>query len=59
MADFSSYEGFRDTLIGMLLAGVLGLAGLVRKLDVGSARLENEVDWLRERISEHKVKDGE
>lgn len=54
MADFSNFEGFRDTLMGMLLAGVLGLAGLVRKLDVGEInrrldRLEHEVDRLRDR----------
>ena len=54
MDDFSTFEGFRDTLMGMLLMGVLALAGLVRKLDVGEInrrldRLEKEVDRLRGR----------
>lgn len=54
MADFSSFEGFRDTLMGMLLAGVLGLAGLVRKLDVGEInrrldRMEKELEYLHEK----------
>lgn len=54
MADFSTFEGLRDTLVGMLLAAVVGLAGLVRRLDVGEInrrldRLEGDVDRLRER----------
>lgn len=51
MADFSTYEGLRDTLIGMLIAGVLGLAGLVRKLDVGE--IHRRLDRL-ERLEEQR-----
>lgn len=59
MADFSTFDGFRDTLMGMLLAGVIGLAGLVRKLDVGEigrrlTRLEDQVEKLQARARDEK-----
>lgn len=47
----SSFESFRDWLLGVLVAAVLGLVGLVRKLDVGEInrrleRLERRLDDL-------------
>jgi hypothetical protein len=52
MPDFSTFDGFRDTLVGMLAAGVISLIALVRRLDVGEInrrldRLEALVDQLR------------
>jgi len=51
MMQASSFEGFRDWLMGILVAAVAGLIGLVRKLDVGEINrrlelLEREVKEL-------------
>ena len=53
MLQMGSFDSFRDWLIGMLVAGVIGLLSLVRKLDVGEInrrldRIEKELDELRE-----------
>ncbi len=51
MADPSTFDGFKDWLLGILFAAVAGLAGLIRRLDVGEItrrldRLEGQMDRL-------------
>ena len=51
MSDLSSFDGFKDWMLGVLFAAVCGLAGLVRRLDVGEINrrleaLERRVDSM-------------
>lgn len=52
MADLSTFEGFRDWLLGVLFTAVVALAGLVRKLDVGE--INRRLDALEKRLDRHE-----
>lgn len=59
MADLSTFDSFRDWLLGSLVTAVIGLIALVRKLDVGEIsrrleRLESQVEKLQERYHDHR-----
>lgn len=63
MADLSSFDSFRDWLLGGLVSAVVGLIGLVRKLDVGEinrrlTRIESQIEKLQEKQHQHG-KDGD
>lgn len=65
MADFSSFDSFRDWLLGSLATAVVGLIALVRKLDVGEIsrrleRLEAQMEKIQERQNErHHHRDSD
>ena len=57
MSDLSSFDSFRDWLLGGLVTAVGALIALVRKLDVGEIsrrleRLEAQVEKLQDRRHE-------
>lgn len=59
MSDLSTFDSFRDWLLGSLVTAVIGLIALVRKLDVGEIsrrleRLESQIEKLQERYHDHR-----
>lgn len=48
MADPSTFDGFKDWLLGVLFAAVAGLVALIRRLDVGE--INRRLDRLEARI---------
>jgi hypothetical protein len=55
MADLASFDGFKDWMLGVLFAAVCGLAGLVRRLDVGE--INRRLDSLERRVEEFHGKE--